>query len=116
MQQDVGNQKGQLEEEIEAAHHLTIFYPELHCELNFIERLWCAAKRHAREQCEYSLDGLRKVLPAALSSGTSISINRYCNHCSRIMDAYSEGFKCGTNAFTDHVYKGYHHVVDKSKW
>lgn len=45
LQQDVGNQKGQLEGEIEAVHCL---YPKLDYELNFIERLWCATKRHAR--------------------------------------------------------------------
>jgi hypothetical protein len=115
-QQDFQNQKGQLEEEIEAANHLVIFYPKFHCELNFIERFWCAAKWYAREHCEYSLDGLRKVLPAALNSVSIASINCYYNHCVRVMEAYIDGLKYGTKAFTEHVYKGHRQVVDKSKW
>ena len=67
-QQDFRDQKGQLQEVIEAANHLIIFYPKFHCELNFIERFWCAAKWYARENCEYSLEGLRKIVPAALDS------------------------------------------------
>ena len=58
-QQDFRAQKGQLQEEVGAANHLIIFYPKSHCELNFIERFWCAAKCYARENCEYSFDGLR---------------------------------------------------------
>ena len=79
-QQDLVHQKGQLEEEVEAAHHLTISYPKSHCELNFIERFWCAARWYAQEHREYPLDGLRKVLPVALSSVTSASTNRYYSH------------------------------------
>ena len=59
-QQDFREQKGQLQEdmEVQAADHLVIFYPKFHCELDFIERFWCAAKWYARENCEYSLEGL----------------------------------------------------------
>ena len=67
--------KGRLEEEIETAHHLIFFSPEFHCELvNFIERFWCEAKWYAREHCEYSLDGLGKVLSAVPSSLTSTGV------------------------------------------
>ena len=44
-QQDFWEQKGQLQEEVEAANHLIIFYPMFHCELNFIERFWCGELR-----------------------------------------------------------------------
>ena len=42
-QQDFWEQMGQLQEEVEAANRLT-FYPEFHCELDFIERFWCAGQ------------------------------------------------------------------------
>ena len=70
----LAEQKGQLQEEVEAANYLIIFYPKFHCELNFIERFWCATKWYARENCEYSFDGLRQLVPAALVSVTA-SIN-----------------------------------------
>ena len=115
-QQDFRDQKGHLQEEIEAANHLIIFYPKFHCELNFIERFWCAAKWHARENCEHSPEGLRKIVPAALDSVSAVSINRYYNHCARVIDAYTDGFKYGTKDFTAHVYKSHRQVVDKTKW
>ena len=112
-QQDFLEQKGQLQEEVEAANHL---YPKSHCKLDFIEQFRCAAKWYARENCEYSFDGLRQVVPAALESVSTASINRYYGHCARAIDAHSEGFKYGTKSFTARVYKGHRQVVDKTKW
>jgi len=67
-QLDFLQQRGRLEEELEAAHQLVIFYPKFHCELNFIERFWCASKWYARENCEYSLKDHGKfyLLPLTL--------------------------------------------------
>jgi hypothetical protein len=115
-QRDFQEQKGKLEEEILAYNHEVIFYPKFHCELNFIERYWCAAKYYARENCSYSLKGLRTVLPLALDSVTTAAINRYYNRCARVIEAYTEGFNYGTKEFTERVYKGHRQVVDKTKW
>jgi len=115
-QLDFLQQRGGLEEELEAAHQLVIFYPKFHCELNFIERFWCASKWYARENCEYSLKGLPETLPAALDSVSTAAINHYCYHCRRVIEAYAEGKDYGTKLFTEHVYKGHRQVVDKSKW
>ena len=110
-QQDIRLQKGRLEEELQAAGQLVIFYPKFHCELNFIERFWCSAKYYARENCEYTFVGLRQVpsisftsglinhylyccrraLPDALDSVSSASINRYFHHCKRVIEAYEAG-------------------------
>ena len=43
-QPDFVNQKSQLQELIELRRHLCDFYPKYHCELNFIEQYWGAAK------------------------------------------------------------------------
>ncbi|KAA8914313.1 hypothetical protein FN846DRAFT_758996, partial [Sphaerosporella brunnea] len=75
-QRDFQEQKGWLQEEFEAAHQEVIFYPKFHCELNFIEQFWCAAKWYTRENCEYTIEGLRRILPEALHSVPLQSINR----------------------------------------
>jgi hypothetical protein len=70
-------QEGRLEEEAQARNHSVIFYMNFHCELNFIEQFWCAAKYFSWEDCQYSLRKLRETIPAAslfllhLSIGTS---------------------------------------------
>jgi hypothetical protein len=43
-QNDFISQKSQLEESIERRGHICDFYPKYHCELNFIEQYWGAAK------------------------------------------------------------------------
>ena len=77
---------------------------------------WCASKHYARENCEYNLNGLRKTLPAAFKSVSTASINRYYQHCCRIIEAYIEGHKYGTEAFVQRAYKSHRRVADKSKW
>src|SRR5258707_5663259 len=44
LQPDFVSQKSQLEELVESRGHLCNFYPKYHCELNFIEQYWGAAK------------------------------------------------------------------------
>ncbi len=67
-QPDFLAQKGRLEEVIVAAGHQVIFYPKFHCELNFIENFWGAAKKYSRSHYDYSWTGLQKTVPLALSS------------------------------------------------
>ena len=47
-QRDFVNQCSQLQELIESHGHLCDFYPKYHCELNFIEQYWGAAKAQYR--------------------------------------------------------------------
>ena len=115
-QPDFHAQKGQLEEEIKAADHHVIFYPKFHCELNFIERYWCACKGYTREHYEYTLDGLGEILPQYLNSVSSAAISRCYNHGVRVMEAYTEGFKYGTKTFTRRIYQGHRQVVDRGGW
>jgi hypothetical protein len=100
LQPDFLAQKGCLEE-VQARNHGLIFYPKFHCELNFIERLWCATKYFAWENCQYSLEKLRETIPAALDPA---SINRYYYlHCLRTMSAYRDERGYGTRVYRDSI-------------
>ena len=113
---DFRDQKGRLEEELESGGQLMIFYPKFHCGLNFIEWYWCGCKWYARENCQYTLPGLRETVPEALKSVSRAAIHRHYQHCMRTIDAYAAGAKYGTEEFKERVYKGHRQIVDKSKW
>jgi hypothetical protein len=114
-QRDFREQLGQLEKELAAVNQLCIFYPEFHCELNFMERFWCGAKWYSRENCSYSFEGLRATVPKALDSVSTASIHSHYKRCERTIEAYSDGMTYGTGEFTERVYKGYRQLVDNSK-
>jgi len=115
-QPDFQAQKGQLQEEIEASGHSVIFYPKFHCELNFIERFWCAAKHYTRENCLYTIESLRTTIPAAFRSISSATINKFYYHCVRTIEAYASGFTYGIKSFQEQVHKNHRQVPDASKW
>ncbi|RPA99707.1 hypothetical protein L873DRAFT_1767021 [Choiromyces venosus 120613-1] len=115
-ERDFLEQNGRLQEELEASGQRVIFYPKFHCELNFIERFWCSAKYYTRENCQYSLEGLRETIPQALDSVSSATIHRYFLACMRILDAYRSGLHYGTAEFRERVYKSHRRVEDKTKW
>jgi hypothetical protein len=95
------NFPGRLEEEVQARNHSVISYLKYHCELNLIERFWCAAKYFARKNCQYGLKKLRETIPAVLDSVSSASINQYYRYCLRIIFAYCDGHGYGTREFTE---------------
>ena len=115
-ERDLQEQKGHLQEELEASNQQVIFYPKFHCELNFIERFWCAAKYYTHGNCSYSLNGLQAVLPAALDSVTTPSIHRYFLGHMRVLGGYQRGLQYGTKEFHEAVYKSHRRVEDDSKW
>ena len=115
-QPDFKEQKGWLQELVEQAGHSVVFYSKFHCELNFIGEFWCSAKYYTRENCGYSLDDLRETIPKAFESIPIATINRFYEHCTRIIDAYDDGLQDGTKEFASHVYKNHRQVVDSSKW
>lgn len=55
-----------LKEVVEARGHIVILYPTFHCELNWIEYFWGAAKWYTRKHCKYGIQGLRDCIPEGL--------------------------------------------------
>ena len=97
-QRDFQEQKGSLQEMIEFAGHRVIFYPKFHCELNFIERfLVYSQTQYVHENYVYTLDGLRQTIPASFKSISTASINSFYRMCSRVIDAYTHGYRYGTS-------------------
>ena len=88
-----------LVEEIEQRGHLVEFFPKFHCELNWKEYYWGKAKRYTRENCNYTLDGLRATIPVARSSISSSTIHGYFHRCMRHIQAYWAGMGYGTPEF-----------------
>ena len=90
-QDDFKNQKPLLQELIEARGHKVIFYPKFHCELNYIEMYWGAAKRYVRQHCNYTWKGLQENVPNAFDSIPLKQIRKYAMRASRFMDCYRKG-------------------------
>ena len=90
----------------------------------------CAAKWYARENCKYTLAGLRYAVPSSSFSESCKLINHYfyhfrrvlpealdlVHHCERLVEAYGAEEVYGTKEFAERVYKNHRQVVDKSKW
>ena len=51
-ERDFLEQKGRLQEEIEARGHKVIFFLKFYCELDPTEGYWCKAKWYTREHCD----------------------------------------------------------------
>jgi len=66
-QSGIRTQKNQNEETIIKAAHEVIYYPAFHCEINFIEYFWGAAKHYTHERCEYDFESLKPMVPEALA-------------------------------------------------
>jgi len=67
-----------------------LFYPKFHCEINFIEYLWGAAKRYTRNNCGSNIKASRKLIPKALDFVSEQQIWKYANKVERILNAYRD--------------------------
>lgn len=71
-------------------------YPKYHCECNWIERYWGAAKKEARRECDYSFQSLNNNINSFLDSVSPeneepLKIRRYFNKSFAYINAYNQG-------------------------
>ena len=106
-QSDFQEQKGKLQETIEAAGYLGIFYPVYYCEVNFIEYYWGRAKLYTRGHCEYTFPALVGNVPEALAQVSDNLIFKYYQPDLRMMEAYRNSVLYGPEDFKRHVFTCY---------
>jgi hypothetical protein len=76
-QPDFINQKSQVQELVESRGHLCDFYPKYHCELNFIEQYWGAAKLRFRSMARAAtLEEMEKQVISSLDNIPLLQIRR----------------------------------------
>jgi len=110
LQPDFKAQKGELQEAIERAGHLVLFYPPFHCEINFIEYFWEAAKRYTRVHYEYDFPSLKRLVPEAMEQISDQLIWKYARQAMRRINAYDTGAIYGSEHYKSIVstkYKSY---------
>ena len=89
---DFENQKSALRDIVEGAGHIFEMYPKYHCETNWIEIYWGAAKREARLKCNYTFASLDANVNNYLDHVSDPKrIRKYFQHCMNYIDAYSQG-------------------------
>lgn len=89
IQEDFKLQKSLLQEAVESQGHLPLLFPKFHCELNWIEHFWGAAKWHTRKNCRYGIQDLRDRVPKGLIYAQDL-IWKFWGRTQDIMQAYKD--------------------------
>lgn len=110
LQPDFRAQKSLIAETIEAEGHKCIFYPKFHCELNYIEYFWGAAKHYCRVNCDYTWEGLKRTVPEALASVDLKTIRRFARRAQRYMSAYRNDLTLKTAEYAVKKYKSHRRI------
>ena len=76
-QEDFRSQKELLAETVSNAGYLIDFYPKFHCEFNYIEMFWGAAKAWCRANCTFTFNDHLNPVIEALESDTVCKIRRF---------------------------------------
>jgi hypothetical protein len=87
-QQDFLDQKEWLALTICEAGCSIDYYPKYHCEFNYIEMFWGAAKAWSRANCTFNFNDHVKLVPKALNSVALSKIRKFARKSYRYMDAY----------------------------
>ncbi|KAJ7181650.1 hypothetical protein C8R43DRAFT_1083839 [Mycena crocata] len=107
-QPDFVQQKSALEELIISRGHLCDFYPKYHCELNFIEQYWGAAKyRYRNTPTTSNFNEMRANVFKSLDDVPLEQIRRYANRSARFIHAYAEGLSGAQAAWANRRYHGH---------
>ncbi len=112
LESDFLAQKSVIEELIENTRHKCIFFPKFYYELNFIERYWGVAKRHLRENCNYSWKGLQQMVPKSLEFVPLITIRKFLRKCWRYMYLYKKGLSGRLVEYAVKKYKSHWRIPD----
>ncbi|KAF8884751.1 hypothetical protein CPB84DRAFT_151904 [Gymnopilus junonius] len=107
-QPDFTNHKSHLEEFITSRGHICDFYPKYHCELNFIEQYWGAAKLVYRSTPKtHDMKEMEENIKNALDSVPLLQIQRYANRAARFISAYVQGLSGPEAAWANRKYHGH---------
>ena len=111
-QPDFKEQKGWIQETIEARGHKVLFYPKFHCELNFIEYYWATIKSYACQHCNYTFKGLKETVPHALASVDLMNVRKFARRAQRYMDAYPKGLTQTQAEYMVKQYRSHRRIPD----
>ena len=125
-QPDFEGQKSQLQELIEGRRHICDFYPKYHCELNFIEQYWGAAKFQYRaaprpttaaameDTVRESLDSVPLIqiqrFVSFVAFTSHLIFSRFANHSAQFIAAYREGLSGAQASWANKRYHSHHTI------
>jgi hypothetical protein len=99
----------QLQELIESRGHLCDFYPKYHCELNFIEQYWGAAKlRFRSKRRAATINEMENIVLSCLDDIPLLQIRRFffsLSHIASCPDVFL-GLQIGRHVSFQHIAKG----------
>jgi hypothetical protein len=107
-QPDFINQKSALQELIESRGHICDFYPKYHCELNFIEMYWGAAKYiYRKSPSTKNIDEMEANVKRCLDEVPQLYILRFSNRAARFISAYYLGCTGQDLGYVQNTYKSH---------
>ena len=93
-----------MQEMVEGKGHLVAFYPKFHCELNYIEIYWRAAKHYTWQYCDYTWKSLQEIALHVLDLVSMNHIRKYAQKSANFIECYRKGL---TGVQTDYMLKKY---------